>query len=63
MKKTNCRTTFNNSEFKSITKNQQSEIKGGGVNSFMKICGPDINGGSTSKGLETEIEALSWNHG
>jgi len=33
------------------------------INAFMKICGPDVNGGSTSKGHETEIEVLSWNHG
>lgn len=33
------------------------------INTFMKIKGPDMNGGSTSKGHETEIEVLSWNHG
>jgi type VI secretion system secreted protein Hcp len=33
------------------------------INAFMKICGPDINGGSSSKGHETEIEVISWNHG
>lgn len=33
------------------------------INAFLKITGPDINGGSTSKGHETEIEVLSWSHG
>jgi type VI secretion system secreted protein Hcp len=33
------------------------------INVFMKICGLDMNGGSTSKGHETEIEVLSWSHG
>lgn len=33
------------------------------INTFMKFTGPDINGGSTSKGHETEIEVMNWNHG
>lgn len=33
------------------------------INTFIKFLGPDINGGSSSKGHETEIEVLSWSHG
>ena len=33
------------------------------INVFIKIDGPGIIGGSTSKGHEGEIEVLSWNHG
>jgi type VI secretion system secreted protein Hcp len=33
------------------------------INTFMKIKGPDMNGGSTSVGHETEMEVLSWSHG
>lgn len=32
-------------------------------NVFIKIVGPDVNGGSTSKGHEGQIEVLAWNHG
>lgn len=33
------------------------------TNMFIKFLGPDINGGSTSKGHESWIEVLHWNHG
>ncbi len=33
------------------------------INTFMKFSGPDINGGSTSKGHEGEIEVTNWGHG
>lgn len=33
------------------------------TNMFIDFNGPDINGGSTSKGHEGQVEVLSWNHG
>lgn len=33
------------------------------VSVFGKFTGPDISGGSSSKGHETEIEIMSWSHG
>lgn len=33
------------------------------TNMFIKFEGPGADGGSTSKGHETEIDVLSWSHG
>lgn len=33
------------------------------INVFIKFEGPEVAGSSTSKGHESEIEVMSWNHG